>query len=233
MYRKPVAPKKKVLDVKKGRVYQKLFWTRIKYTKAQKTVFASMDETDLVSSVKDMICDAFSRPRKKKLTQAQKQERAAKKAAARQEKPKSKKTPAAKIVADDRIKKLEMAVARVRRDYRTIATSLVNMDEVIVDLEFAAKMFDVGMFPDPNESEQLVAYVVDNDGNTAGLNKVELFLHSLSRIERLGTRLECMKIKGNFLDDLKEVKLEIQTCSNAVTQVCLDNRFVVLDAVTC
>ena len=221
MYRKPAAPKKKVVAVAKGRVYQKLFWTPIKYAKAQKTVFASMDETTLVDSVKDMIYESFSKPRKKKLTKEQKAERAAKKAAAKDRKPKSKRAPAAKIVSDERIKKLEMAIARIRQDYRTIATSLVNMDQVIVDLEFATKIFEIGMFPDPNESEQLLAYVTDNDGSTAGLNKVELFLFSLSRIERLGTRLECMKIKGNFIVDLEKVKKEIETYSKAVAQVCV------------
>merc|ERR1711939_1139256 len=111
-----MGPKKKVVAVAKGRVYQKLFWTPIKYTKAQKTVFASMDETTLVDSVKDMIYESFSKPRKKKLTKEQKAERAAKKAAATKDrKPKSKRAPAAKIVSDERIKKLEMAIVRIRQ----------------------------------------------------------------------------------------------------------------------
>ena len=204
--------------MKKGFIYQKLFWSVMKPDQAEKTIFCDMDESKMMASLnEDDLCASFGKPKKKKLTPEEKRERDLKKAL-RAEKRKTKKVKKAKIVSDKRINQLQMVVARMKQGYNAIADSLIRVDQNVVTLALAEKMFDLKLFPDANESELLQAHVADT-GSTAGLNNVEQILFTVSRIPRLRARLESMKIKRNFMDDLADLEGSISTYKKAISQV--------------
>ena len=182
-----------------------------------------MDESKMMASLnEDELCALFSKPRKKRLRNQEKKERALKRQTSHTQKKKSNKVKKAKIVSDERIKRLQMAIARVKKEqgYKSIAEALLRVDETIVPLSFAENMFDRKLYPDSNESDLLQTHVADT-GSTAGLNDVEQFLFAVSAIKRLPARLESMKIKGNFEQDLGEVKKQIAKYNKAVHQVCI------------